>query len=226
MWSVEVPYAALKQPEAMEVKWAFSTTGGTTKIAQALSHVASYGMQLTSGPGAGGYAAPPNHYGTIGVDEDGNVEGCEVVIPNFKWTETWQLPGAMVPFGYTQTCEQLTGSVNQATFRNRNAGCVRFDGTEGMQSIKTSNIVEITYSFASTPAVIPINAPNIQDSSGNPPQASGWQYVWFEYQTIADSNANRRAETAPRRTRRAPVYNATDFSQLLIGTGPLSTMGT
>ena len=179
----------------MEVKWAFSTTGGTTKITQAQEHINSYGLNSTSSDGLSTkYLPPPDHYGTIGVDEDGNVEGCEIVIPNFKWTETWQLPSSMVPFGYTQTCEQLTGSVNQATFRNRNAGCVRFDGAEGMQSSKTSNIVEITYSFASSPASIPINAPDIQDSSGNPPQASGWQYVWFEYQTIADSNAKRRAK--------------------------------
>ena len=207
------------------MKWAFSTTGATAKITQALEHINSYGCTAISGPQQGSYCPPPNHYGTIGVDEDGNVEGCEIVIPNFKWTETWQLPAAMVPFTYTQTCEQLTGSVNQASFRNRNAGCVRFDGAEGMQSLKTSNIVEVTYSFASTPSTIQLAPPNIQDANGNSPQASGWQYVWLEYQTIADTKAKRRAKQ-PRALHVERVYNATDFSQLLIGTGPLSTIGT
>ena len=129
VWYVTVPYGPLAPPTPLEMKWAFSTTGGTKKITQAIAHVGSWGVLQNAN-----YLPPPDHQGTIGVDEDGNVEGCEIVIPQFKWTETWQLPVSMVPWNYADLCEALTGTVCNAYFRGRGPGRVRFDGAEGMQS--------------------------------------------------------------------------------------------
>ena len=220
VWYVTVPYGPLAPPTPLEMKWAFSTTGGTKKITQAIAHVGSWGVLQNAN-----YLPPPDHQGTIGVDEDGNVEGCEIVIPQFKWTETWQLPVSMVPWNYADLCEALTGTVCDAYFRGRGPGRVRFDGAEGMQSSKSSNIVELTYSFASGQDVTGLTIGNCQAADGTLPQKGAWQYLWIEYQTTADTTAKRRAKQ-PRTVHVEQVYYAQDFSQLGLGTGPLALMGT
>ena len=79
---VNIAYGPIKPPEVRDYKFAFDTTGGRQKITQSLQTIHKY--------------APPgktaaDHKGAIGVTDHG-VEGCEIVVPKFSWSETWQLP--------------------------------------------------------------------------------------------------------------------------------------
>ena len=47
---------------------------------------------------------------------DHDVEGCEIVVPKFSWSETWQLPIADYGWAYSQTLKAITGRVNAASF--------------------------------------------------------------------------------------------------------------
>ena len=62
---------------------------------------------------------------------DHGVEGCEIVVPKFSWSETWQLPIAMYNWAYSQTLKAITGKVNAAAFRGFPAGQVLFRGGKG-----------------------------------------------------------------------------------------------
>ena len=67
----------------------------------------------------------------IGVTDHG-VEGCEIVVPSFSWSETWQLPLATYNWAYSQVLKAVTGRVNSASFRGFPAGQVAFSWRQGL----------------------------------------------------------------------------------------------
>jgi hypothetical protein len=89
----------------------------------------------------------PNFQGAIGVTDD-SVEGCEIIVPQFKWTETHQLDAAVVTWEYSQVLEDLTGKTNENAFRGFGPYRVLFHGAKGSQSAKNPDLVEMTFSFA------------------------------------------------------------------------------
>ena len=127
-------------PEKGDWRWEFDTTGGTQKITQSKENVHNY---APSGKTA------PDYHGAIGVTDD-SVEGCEIVVPQFKWTETHQLDADEVTWDYSQTLYDLTGKTNADDFRGFSAGQVLFHGGKGSQSAKNPDLVEMTFSFAAS----------------------------------------------------------------------------
>jgi hypothetical protein len=83
-------YGDLKPIEEGEWDFSFDTTGGTGRITQAIRNKGNYGR-------TGDVLFPPDFKGAIGVTDDG-VEGCEVPLRTFKWTETHDLPLSLVVF--------------------------------------------------------------------------------------------------------------------------------
>lgn len=205
-WHVSVPYVTAddrrRDWQPYEYRWTFDTTGGSARITSALEHIQSY---------APAGATAPDHKGAIGVTASG-VEGTEIVVPQFKWTETHQLPAVFATFAYSDTVEALTGKVNAATFRGKPAGSVRFDGAAGGGSSKNPNLVEITYHFVRGVA---ISNQSYGDITGV--DKAAWEYLWIEYQTEEDSTANRAVER-PLAAHVERVYDSGDFSLLGIGT--------
>jgi hypothetical protein len=107
VWECTVRYGAMKMPEAGDRKWEFDTTGGTQKITQSKQNIGNYAP-------AGKTA--PDFKGAVGVTED-SVEGCEIIVPQFKWSETHQLDAAVATWEYSQTLYNLTGKTNIKEFR-------------------------------------------------------------------------------------------------------------
>ncbi len=123
-WECQANYGSRKPPKENEYKFAFDTTGGRQKITQSLDTVGKYAP-------AGKTAA--DHKGAIGVTDHG-VAGCEIVVPKFSWSETWQLPIVDYGWGYSQTLKAVTGRVNAVVFRGFAAGQVLFRGAKGSAS--------------------------------------------------------------------------------------------
>lgn len=200
-WEAEVQYGVLKRPEANEYKFTFDTTGGRQKITQSLETVHKY---APSGK------TPADHKGAIGVTDHG-VEGCEIVVPKYAWTETWQLPIDIYNWSYSQVLKSVTGRVNSGTFRGFPAGQVLFHGGKGSGSNKDPTLIEITYSFEQSDDV---QSQAIGDISGV--QKAGWQYLWVHYVEQHDSNADAIARR-PDAVYVERVYDAADFGALGIG---------
>jgi len=202
LWRVDVPYGPRQPVESGNYKWSYDTTGGTAKITHALEHIQSYAP-------AGKTA--PDHKGAIGVNQNGDVEGCEKVVPAPKWTETWDMPAAAASFAYTDILAALTGMVNASTFRGKTPGTVRFDGAQGSGSNKNPDVVEVTFHFTQG---IDVTGLSYGEISGVAKGA--WQYLWVEYAQEEDSAANKNA-SRPIAVHVGRIYDPADFGLLQIG---------
>ena len=92
--------------------------------------------------GHAGYAASgtvPDFGGAIGVTHD-NVEGVDITIPVYSFPETHFLDAAFVTPGYYGTLFNLTGKVNDASFKGLAAGECLFLGASGSIRSITSPI--------------------------------------------------------------------------------------
>jgi hypothetical protein len=201
VWECTVRYGAEKQPEKGDWKWEFDTTGGTQKITQSKENIHNYAP-------AGKTA--PDFKGAIGVTDD-SVEGCEIIVPQFKWTETHQLDAATVTWEYSQVLYDLTGKTNQATFRGFGAGQVLFHGSKGSQSAKNPELVEMTFSFAASRDAEGLV---VGDITGIAKKA--WEYLWVRYGTTDDYTAKKLVKR-PSSVHIERVYDSGDFSTLGIG---------
>jgi hypothetical protein len=210
IWRVTVPYGPEKQQKPGEYKWSVDTTGGTSHITSAKTHGTDY---APSGKTA------PNHGGAIGVKQSGGtmtVEGCDIIVPACKWTETWSLPKTAASFSYIDTLEALTGRVNASTFRGKPAGEVRFDGATGGGSTADPDAVEFTFHFTRNKSVTNLTIDNITGIN-----ATGWQYLWIEYEQQADTNSNTGVQRAMA-VHVETVYDSENFAILGIGTGSIT----
>ena len=198
-WDCQAKYGVRKPPKEYEYKFAFDTTGGKQKITQAKEHIASY-PSGTAG----------DHQGAIGVT-DHDVAGCEIVVPKFSWSETWQLPIADYGWAYSQALKAVTGRVNAGSFRGFPAGQVLFHGGKGSASNKDPSLIEITYTFEQSDDVSSVTIGTISGVS-----KAGWQYLWVHYQETDDQTAKKFVHR-PDAVYVERVYDAASFDLLGIG---------
>jgi len=199
--TIRVFYGPIKPPEQNEYKFAFDTTGGRQKITQSLETINKYAPD-------GKTAA--DHKGAIGVTDTG-VEGCEIIVPKFSWSETWQLPIETYDWTYSQTLKAITGKVNAETFRGFPPGQVLFRGGKGTGSSKNPLLIEIAYHFDQSDDVQEQTIGEITGVS-----KAGWEYLWVQYRETDDTDAKGYARR-PVSAYVEKVYQSTSFSSLGIG---------
>jgi hypothetical protein len=203
-WRADVAYGPYKnkEPEDGDFRWEFDTTGGTKHISQAIEHIGEF-------VAAGDVAF--NHKGVIGVNEDGDVEGVDIIDHNFRWQEHRKLLLANYSWTYSDTLDALTGKVNDATFRGKDVKTVLFEGATGTWSTDDPLLLEVTFHFAHSRGA----AGNIGDIG--PIAKEGWEYLWVEYETTKNAAAKRLGKN-PLQVNIEGVHESGDFSTLGIGT--------
>jgi hypothetical protein len=203
LWHVEVTYGPYdkKEPEAGDFKWSFQTGGGNKHITQAITHIGEYGTDAI------------DHKGTIGLNENGDVEGVDIPEAAFEWTEDRKLLLASYGWAYAGIVGGLTYTVNNATFRGLPIGSVLFKGASGSQSAKDPLLLEFTYTFAYSPNV---TGKTVGDITGI--DKKGWEYLWVEYATEGGDAGAKKLPKRPSQVNVEKVYEAGDFSLLGIGT--------
>jgi hypothetical protein len=199
-WEAVVKYESPAAPDD-QTAYSFDTTGGTSHITQALASVNSYAP-------AGQTA--PDFKGAIGVTKDA-VEGADIIVPVYKWTETQQFDPADVDDAFKSTLFALTGRTNSATFRNFDAGEVLFEGARGSQRGARGKF-EISYQFSASPNVTGLTVGSITGIA-----KGGWEYLWVRYVDESDDTAHMLVKR-PRSVHVERVYDSGDFSGLGIGT--------
>ena len=203
LWNVEVSYAPRKKNELGEYTLTFDTTGGMAHITQAKGHISDH-----KAPGDPNDAK--NHQGAINVTENG-AEGTDIVVPQFKWTEAWELPVAYASFTYAAILKAVTGRVNLNPFRNFPAGQVRFDGAQGRASNKNPDLCSLTFHFTQS-----------DDTADAVPEFKvgivklGWQYLWVEHHRDEQAGA-KDLISPPLAVHVERVYDATAFGVLGLG---------
>lgn len=150
----------------------FSTLGGTQRVTQALSSIASYAP-----PGA----TPPDFNGAIGVSED-RVEGVDIVVPTMEFTETAYKTPVQMTNAYIVDLFTLTGRWNASAFRFCAAGECLFRGVSGSQ--RGDENWELTFNFAVSPNVAGLTLGGITGIA-----KLGWDYLWVRYGDTEDASA-------------------------------------
>ncbi len=204
LWDVTVTYGAKKNKEleAGDSSWSFDTTGGTKRITQTLEHISDY---QPAGKGV------IDNNGAIGVNENGDVEGMDVIDYSFKWQEKHNLLLADFSWTYTNILAAVTGKVNRAAFRGYAAGTVLFEGAAGGQSAKDPLLLEVTYNFRHSRDGVNLTAGDIANIN-----KGGHEYLWIQYDTTDDAVGKKLAKQ-PRQANIEEVYLDDDFSLLGIG---------
>jgi hypothetical protein len=196
VWEITVRYGKKEAKDTGESSFSFDTGGVTAHITQSLATIARYAPSGTA----------PDCQGAIGVTSD-SVEGTDVTVPVYNFTETHYLPIASVTGAYKAALFQLTGKVNNAPFKGFAVGEVLFLGASGSQ--RGVEDWEITYRFAASPnvtglAVGPITGIN----------KKGWEYLWVRYADAEDQNVLVKQPIAAYVEQ---VYLLGNFSALGIG---------
>lgn len=179
------------QPRGDEMIFNFSTGGGTTHITQALEHISRTGILQPGGitPTA------PDYRGAIGVT-DRDVEGIDVVVPRFEWSEEHIFPSDAVSPAFRGRLFDLTGTVNSLAWGDLQAGEGLFLGAEGTRRNGANGPDwSIVYRFAASPNATVANQRIPLKTYPAIPTAyiakQGWDYLWFRYEDQEDADAGK-----------------------------------
>ncbi len=196
MWYGEVQYGYSYKQQTGARMYQFDTGGGRQHITQSISTVSRYGR-------AG--KTPPNFYGAIGVSQN-SVNGVDIVVPVFNFSEVNYETAGQVTDAYKQTLRSLTGRVNNAAWSGYEAGEVLFLGASG--SMRAGGDWEMTYKFASSPNMTNITVGDITGIA-----KKGWEYLWVQYVDDEDTTAQSIIKR-PHSVHIEQVYPYGDFSLL------------
>jgi hypothetical protein len=202
LWEGTVQYGLVTSAprQAGAATYQFDTGGGQMHITQAKEHIASYGR---------GGATPPDLLGAIGVTQD-SVEGCDVTVPVYNFSETHYFEASVVTDPYKAAIYSLTGKTNSGTFKGFQAGEVLFLGASGSQR-QGDGVWEITFRFAASP-----NMTNLSIGGSSGIAKKGWEYLWVRYEDAEDSGA-KSVVKKPKFVFVERVYDAGNFAGLGIG---------
>jgi hypothetical protein len=197
VWEVTARYGKREPKETGESSFSFDTGGVTTHITQSLITVNKY---------AAGGGTAPDCQGAIGVTGD-SVEGTDITVPVYNFTETHYITDAAVTGAYKLALFQLTGKVNNGTFKGFAAGEVLFLGASGAK--RGTDDWEITFRFAASPNVTGLSVGPITGIT-----KLGWDYLWVRYTDTEDENVLVKQPIAAYVER---VYEQGNFASLGIG---------
>ena len=197
-WDGTVNYALVSSaPRPVgQSTYSFDTGGGTQHITQAKQHIHTYSLEATD----------PDLGGAIGYDGQ-DVQGCDITVPVYNFSETHYLAAETVTDAYKGALFALTGKVNSDTFRGCAAGEVLFLGASGTQR-QGDNAWEITFRFAASP-----NATDLVVGPIAGIAKKGWEYLWVQYEDYADNTAKALIKR-PHRVYVERVYDLAAFSGL------------
>jgi len=181
-----------------DFSFSFDTGGGSQHITQSLATIGSFSASGT----------PPAFGGAIGVT-DNNVEGVDITVPVYTFSETYTFEDSLITPSYKMTLFNLTGKVNGYAWKGFAVGEALFLGASGTK--RGFDAWEITYRFAGSPNRTGITVGTITGIS-----KKGWEYLWIRYADKEDTTAKALVKQ-PLAAYVEQVYEYVDFSLLGIG---------
>lgn len=207
LWEVTASYSqvtAATPPEVGESSFEFEVSTTTTHITQSLFTIESHSPDPE--------LLPANMWRAIGVTEDG-VEGCDILTPESRFSETHYISDATVTETYRRQIISLVGKVNNNGFRGYETGEVMLVGIRGGKRA-SDEVWEITFSFA-----VSFNATDLEVGEITGITKRGWEYLWVHYEprVVASGFTTDRIVPYPVGAYVERVYSYGDYSLLGIG---------
>lgn len=171
-WVGVVRYSTVRPTN--ESIFSFDTSGGAAHITQSLQTISTH-------PNPTQWLIAPDFKGAVGATADG-VEGVDVVVPTYRFSEAHYLPATFVTPAYKALLAALTGKVNSEAFKGFEGGEVLFLGARG--SLRGAGDWEISYDFAASPNVTGIVVGPISGINKR-----GWEYLWVRYVDAEDATS-------------------------------------
>ncbi len=201
----EIRYGLRNRKDTGESTYSFDTSGGTSRITHApvvACYDAAGGPQYNADSWGGAINAKSENGEVV-------VEGVDVKIPTFRFSETHYIAAGSVTEAYKGQLAELTGKTNNATFRGRPAGEVLFCGAQGSE--RGTDDWEITFHFEVSPNVTGLTIGTITGID-----KAGWDLLWVLSHKDKDAAAGTLT-AKPQAVFVHRVYNQADFSLLGIG---------
>ena len=192
-WRILANYGPTERQPTVAPGRAFDTTGSTVNIKQALQEVSRYPV------------GAPDMKGAIGFDGE-NVQGVDIIEPSFRYSQTEYRNNSTVDDAYMKNISDLTGTVNNATFRGWAAGEVLFVGATANR--RPDTIWEITYNFQARKNQTGLSVGDITGIA-----KEGWQYLWTRFQKQEDATAGT-TKKVPQFVYVDRLYESSDFASL------------
>ena len=182
----------------------FDTCGGTRHVIASKSTLRAYGTGATTA----------DNGNLIGVTGD-NVEGCDITIPVYSFSETHYIDDTAVTATYKSKLFGLTGKVNNAGFKGFGAGEVLFMGASGQKRCAAD--WEITFHFQASPNCTAAGASALTIGTITAIEKKGWEYLWVRYKQVPVGGLKLMGQQ-PVAVYIEKVYDEGNFADLLIGT--------
>ena len=201
VWYVDCEYSFLQPRTPGQSVYSFETSGGTQHVNISKETIETYHW---------GTGDPPDYKGAIGVNGD-SVEGVDITVPVFNFSETHYIPARLVTAAYKLILFYATGKTNNAAWKGLAEGEALFLGAQGSLRGGPNDFWEINYKFA--------GLPNRNDIliGGDPDRVvtkKGWEYMWTRYQDKVDQNVLVKQ---PITTYVERLYDSYSFALLGIG---------
>ena len=169
LWEATVNYGKQKREEEERSRNPLLNLG--FEIGTETSHITQSRRTV------GKYAVPgktaENYYGAIGFDGE-TVQGTDILVPTFQFTQQRILPIETVTFGFVRALFYLTGRFNSGAFLGFEAGEVLFLGAGGTRNPEGD--WDLTYRFSASP-----NAKNLTVGKIRGINKRGWDHLWVRY---------------------------------------------
>lgn len=201
-WKVAVSYDSAKRLQVNEFEYEFDIGTQSQRVTQSKKTEAIFRSPYS------GVTTAPFYKGAINVQE-GRVQGVDVEIPTFQWTETYIFPAEVVTETYKNTLYNLCATKNNAFFRGKAAGEVLFGGCRGR--LRNEDEFSISFQFVASP-----NVANLQ-VNGMIINKKGHDFIWFVYADTRDTGTGFNVVKQPVFAYVEKVYEDGDFSLLGIG---------
>lgn len=219
LWNGVVNYAIQATPPIAppegSPEYGGDANGGTHRVLRGIATVNRYPNAVTQPA----LVEAPDQHGFIGVTKDG-IEGVDLIIPGFNWTETHYLSKAVATWTYLRTVSEMRGTVNNAAFRGFAAGEVLL--ADFSWAIRGSGDVQVSFAFVRIPNKTGVTLDYITGID-----KKGHEYLWTFWQDKVETGTVQGEPNPveigvvrePRGVYVEKVYEEADFSQLSIGTG-------
>lgn len=202
IWLAHVTYTRKRddsneRPPADIPLVSFDTGGHVEHVTQAIA------TQKYDVPNAG---TAPDYGDAIHV-VNGQVQGVDIPAPALRVQYRFSAPASRITTSYVQKLAELTGSINDAPFKEWKAQELLFLAAHGDR--RDSHWYDLTFHFEARKSQT-----NLQIAGVNI-NKKGHDYVWVAYETKVDPGSNLEVES-PVGVYVQQIYPAKDFSELNI----------
>lgn len=187
-----------------ESTFSFSTSGATRHIDRSILTRRIY-YKNSSGQ-TQNYA--PSDGGPINVDDAGKVNGLDINMPQYVFSETHYFKPSKVTTSFKLKLKNCTGKTNAGAFRGHNAGEVLFMGADGSRNGDgRDDYWQITYKFAAGE-----NNEKATIGGITVEKQFAWDYVWVKWTDDVDETTGSIVKV-PDQILIEQVYNSANFAQ-------------